>query len=68
MPMPSIPLIKTEKLIRILLKNGFSVDRSKGKGSHVKLYGKDGKTMTIPKSLHAHLYEVQLENFLRNRV
>ncbi len=49
--MPSIPIIHVSKLIRILTKAGYTIDKSKGKGSHVKLYGHDGTSIVIPKTL-----------------
>ena len=61
--MPSLPIIKTEKLIRILRSIGFTVDETKGKGSHAKAYGKSGRFTIIPKNLDAPKTEVQLQNF-----
>ena len=62
--MPSIPIIKTEKLIRILIKHGFTVDISKGKGSHAKLYGFDGSFMIIPRNLDAPSVRSSIGKFL----
>ena len=62
--MPSIPLIKTEKLIRILKKYGFTVDESKGKGSHAKLYGFDGSSTTIPRNLDSPSVRSSIGRFL----
>lgn len=63
--MPSIPLIKTEKLIRIFRQIGITVDESKGKGSHAKAFGKNGKTI-IPRSLEAPKTRSNIAKFLIN--
>lgn len=62
--MPSIPIIKTSKLIRILRKYGFVVDTSKGKGSHAKLYGLKGKFCIIPKNLDSPSVRNSIAKFL----
>jgi predicted RNA binding protein YcfA (HicA-like mRNA interferase family) len=62
--MPSFPPISSALLIKKLKKFGFSVDESKGKGSHAKLYGHDGKTTTIPKSLDSPSTRSSIAKFL----
>ena len=34
--MPELPPLKRDRLIKVLKKFGFTVDKSKGKGSHYK--------------------------------
>lgn len=63
--MPNIPIIKAEKLIRILRQIGITVDESKGKGSHAKAYGKNGMTI-IPRSLDAPKTRSSIAKFLLN--
>lgn len=60
----NIPVIKTEKLIRILEKLGFTVDKGKGKGSHVKIFGKDGKFTIAPRSLDSISTRKSIAKFL----
>ncbi|MBT4585823.1 hypothetical protein HOC67_02940 [Candidatus Peregrinibacteria bacterium] len=62
--MPSIPPVKTKLLIRKLRQLGFEVDDSKGKGSHVKLIGKNGDFMIIPKSLESKNTRSTIAKFL----
>lgn len=51
--MPSFPPVRQSKLIKALRRLGYTVDESKGKGSHAKFYGFDGRSMTIPASLES---------------
>ena len=62
--MPSLPIIKTEKLIRVLRSIGFTVDETKGKGSHAKAYGKSGTFTIIPKNLDAPKTRSSIAKFL----
>jgi len=62
--MPSIPVIQVKKLIRILSKVGYTVDESKGKGSHAKLYGFDGSSITIPKTLNSPRVRSSIAKYL----
>lgn len=64
--MPSLPIIKTEKLIRILKKNGLTVDMGKGKGSHAKAYGSRGTFITLPKTLNSPSVRSTIAKFLIN--
>ena len=36
--MPKFPVVSRKKIIKALLKFGFTVDTKKGKGSHYKVY------------------------------
>lgn len=44
--MPKLPQLKSQEIISVLLKLGFEEKRIRG--SHVRLYHKDGRRVTIP--------------------
>ena len=51
--MPDFPEVPQERAARALERLGFSVDRSKGKGGHYKVYGPSGAFTIVPSHLHA---------------
>lgn len=51
--MPDFPEVSQDRLARTLRRLGFTVDTSKGKGGHYKVYGPSGKATIVPSHLHA---------------
>ena len=68
--MPKLPAsIKRKKLIKALGRLGFLVDKSKGDGSHYKLYSLDkSRSITIPKSLEGIHTRKTLETFIEKDI
>ncbi len=51
--MPDFPEVPQQRAAKALEKLGFTVDRSKGKGGHYKVYGPSGKFTILPSHLKA---------------
>ena len=51
--MPDFPEVPQERAARALERLGFTVDRSKGKGGHFKVYGPSGAFTILPSHLRA---------------
>jgi predicted RNA binding protein YcfA (HicA-like mRNA interferase family) len=51
--MPDFPEVPQQRVARALEKIGCTVDRSKGKGGHYKVYGQSGKFTILPSHLKA---------------
>lgn len=64
--MPKLPPSLTrDKLIKGLRRLGFLIDKSKGDGSHYKLYSLDkSRSITIPKNLESIRTRGTLEKFI----
>ncbi|MBN1585001.1 type II toxin-antitoxin system HicA family toxin [Candidatus Uhrbacteria bacterium] len=62
-PLSELPSdLSREKLIRALVRLGFVVDRTGGKGSHCKLvWPKSGKAVTVLCHLHKHACKYVIE-------
>ncbi|MBP7113881.1 MAG: type II toxin-antitoxin system HicA family toxin [Candidatus Peribacteraceae bacterium] len=54
--------------MKALNSYGFTIDSTKGKGSHYKLYSFDKKkTMTVPKSLESPYVRNQIAKFIEDQ-
>lgn len=51
--MPDFPEVPQERAARALERLGFTVDRTKGKGGHYKVYGPSGACTILPGHLKA---------------
>ena len=72
--MPELPPLKRDRLIKALKKLGFTVDKSKGKGSHYKVYPRAGLNnqetrkfhfFTVPKKISGPGIRIDLAKFLK---
>lgn len=61
--MPKLPVISGKKLITFLLTLGFIIKRTKG--SHYRLYHKDGRVTTIPVHKNKELPKGLLRKIIR---
>lgn len=51
--MPDFPEVPQQRAAKALEKLGFTVDRSKGKGGHFKVFGPSGRFTILPSHLKA---------------
>lgn len=51
--MPDFPEVPQERVARALTRLGFTVDKTKGKGGHYKVYGPSGACTILPSHLRA---------------
>ncbi|MEK7563710.1 MAG: hypothetical protein AAB544_04950 [Patescibacteria group bacterium] len=49
--MPDFPEVPQERVARALTRLGFTVDKTKGKGGHYKVYGPSGAFTILPSHL-----------------
>ena len=68
--MPRLPpSIHRNRLVKALLRIGFAIDKSRGNGSHYKMYSLDGKrSITIPKHLESMDTRKSIEEFVANDI
>ena len=51
--MPDFPEVPQERVARALARLGFTIDKTKGKGGHYKVYGPSGLFTILPSHLKA---------------